>query len=227
MKKKYYKLFDTFLGNVFFHHQYRIRSFVRSIAQEVDSTETILDLGAGDCSYKPLFAQANYIACDIIESPELDFVCDVCAVPLDSGVIDKIISIQTLEHFPEPQLALKEMHRLLKKTGILYFSTNMATDLHIEPYDYYRYTKYGLKYLVERVGFEVISIKPHGGRGVLIAREILRLFTSNNAHPLIKYLLLGTFIIPIFITIAFLRLIDVVLRDESHTINLDCVCKKN
>ena len=35
--------------------------------------------------------------------------------------------------------------------------------VHEAPYDYYRYTPYGLKYILEKNGFEVIEIDSTGG----------------------------------------------------------------
>ena len=58
---------------------------------------------------------------------------------------------------------LLECHRLLKQNGILYITVPMTWYLHYEPYDYYRYTKYGIQYLTEKAGFQVIKIDRLGG----------------------------------------------------------------
>jgi hypothetical protein len=64
----------------------------------------------------------------------------------------------------EPQLVIREMAMLLKSGGRLYLSVPFLGDpIHQEPYDFYRYTKYSLKRLVENAGLSLVSISPLGG----------------------------------------------------------------
>ncbi|MBA7698825.1 hypothetical protein ES703_107507 [subsurface metagenome] len=45
--------------------------------------------------------------------------------------------------------------------------------LHEEPRDFYRYTKYGLRYLFEKNGFEIIELKPLSGFWVTFGQELV------------------------------------------------------
>jgi hypothetical protein len=45
--------------------------------------------------------------------------------------------------------------------------------LHEEPRDFYRYTKYGLKYLFEKNGFEIVELKPLSGFWVTFGQELV------------------------------------------------------
>jgi SAM-dependent methyltransferase len=64
---------------------------------------------------------------------------------------------------PEPQQFLAEAFRVLKAGGKAVLMTPMMWGEHEPPHDYYRYTRYGLRYLAEKAGFEVISIEPLTG----------------------------------------------------------------
>jgi len=55
---------------------------------------------------------------------------------------------------------LTEFHRLLKPGGRLWMTAPLVWYLHEQPYDYYRYTSHGLRYLLERAGFADIDIAP-------------------------------------------------------------------
>ncbi len=63
----------------------------------------------------------------------------------------------------EPEKALQECNRVLKPGGVAIYSVPFIWHLHEEPRDFYRYTKYGLKHLFEKTGFEVVEIKPLSG----------------------------------------------------------------
>ena len=46
-------------------------------------------------------------------------------------------------------------------------------EVHQPPHDYFRYTRYGLRYLLEKAGFEVCDLRPAGGFFRLLARRLL------------------------------------------------------
>ena len=53
-----------------------------------------------------------------------------------------------LEHVPEPQLAVKEMHRVLRKGGKIFAYVPFLHGCHgVQNYkDYYRFTRDGVEY---------------------------------------------------------------------------------
>ncbi|MBU1262981.1 hypothetical protein KJ640_08560, partial [bacterium] len=59
--------------------------------------------------------------------------------------------------------ALEEMARILKKEGHLILSVPHLSYIHGAPEDFFRFTCYGLKALIEGVGLSVVEIKACGG----------------------------------------------------------------
>jgi SAM-dependent methyltransferase len=55
-----------------------------------------------------------------------------------------------------PQEFLGEIHRVLDERGILLLTVPFVWDEHEQPYDYARYSSFGLKALLERNGFRVV-----------------------------------------------------------------------
>jgi SAM-dependent methyltransferase len=68
-----------------------------------------------------------------------------------------------LEHCPEPADLLAELNWLLKPEGRLLLSAPHFHHVHGEPHDYYRFTGFGLRHLMESQGFRVLRIVPVGG----------------------------------------------------------------
>lgn len=123
----------------------------------------VLDAGAGTSPYRQLFAHARYEACDFAQLgtryAPLDYVCDLTDIPVEEGRFDRVIFNQVLEHLPDPPAALRELHRVLKPGGRLFCSAPLFYAEHQKPYDFYRYTKFGLRRLFEDAGFTVVRIE--------------------------------------------------------------------
>lgn len=73
------------------------------------------------------------------------------------------MSFQVLDDVPEPLQLLAEMRRVLRPGGALLLSVNQNWRVHNAPHDYFRFTPYGLQYLLTKVGMNVIRISPMGG----------------------------------------------------------------
>lgn len=114
-----------------------------------------LDVGCGNSRYSRYFP--NNIGFDIIESRKVDVVGDVHSLPFKNDSFDAVLATEVLEHLIEPQHAINEMKRVLKGGGKLILTTRFIFPLHDTPHDYYRYTKYGLKYLLR--DWEIIEME--------------------------------------------------------------------
>lgn len=81
----------------------------------------------------------------------VDVVAD--AENLSKAISDEayeiVLCLSVLEHTMHPQQAINEIWRILKKEGLLILSVPFIMPLHEVPEDYWRFTKYGLKQLVQ------------------------------------------------------------------------------
>ena len=148
---------------------YYIRKFVEGIAESVASGQTVIDAGAGECQYKALFSHAKYLAVDSCVGDEnwdfsgVDINAPLHDIPLPDKVADVIVCTEVLEHVPNPHQVISELSRLMKIGGALYVSVPFSAREHQIPYDFFRYTQYGLRHLFEQAGLEVEFIRPVRG----------------------------------------------------------------
>jgi 2-polyprenyl-3-methyl-5-hydroxy-6-metoxy-1,4-benzoquinol methylase len=142
-----------------------LEDFLRRAAASVPAGARVLDAGAGDGRYRTLFAHTHYEATDFCQVDKrynfqkLDFVAHLQWLPTDAAAYDMIICTQVLEHLSEPALVLGQLQRALKPGGALWLSAPLFYAEHEAPHDYFRYTQYGLRHLLENAGFEVIQIE--------------------------------------------------------------------
>lgn len=157
---------------------YAIRQFAFSLSKELPHGAKILDAGAGECPFKEFFKSHKYIAVDTkwgdsdLDYSRLDFVADIMNLPFKERTFDAVLCTQVLEHVKEPGKALKELYRVLKKGGLLYLSVPQSDGVHQAPHDYYRYTNYGLKYLLEKQGYKILDIRPSCGYFGFLAHRL-------------------------------------------------------
>lgn len=123
-----------------------------------DKSFRVLDAGAGKLPYKPLFAHVAYESADMVEAPGLDYVCDIAKMPVPDASYDLVFCSQTLEHVPNPVPVLREFHRILKPGGQAWLSAPLFYPEHVQPYDFYRYTRFAWRNMARRSGFVVDEI---------------------------------------------------------------------
>ena len=70
-----------------------------------------------------------------------------------TGRFEASVNIVTLEHVREPARVLCELARTLAPGGRLLLIAPHEWEEHQQPHDYYRYTRYGLEYLLRQAGF--------------------------------------------------------------------------
>lgn len=125
----------------------------------------ILDLGAGFSTYRSILLEYGdtYVGMDIERhSSRLDSIADGRKLPFANEVFDTVFSSQVLEHTPEPWDLLRDACRVLRPGGVLILSAPHLSYIHAVPEDYYRYTNYGLIFLLRQAGFGEIEVLPAG-----------------------------------------------------------------
>lgn len=163
--------------------RYCVNQFVKSVAAAIPENSSILDAGAGECAYKPFFKHCDYKSVDLAIGDDkwnychLDYIAPLDCLPIENDTFDAVLCTQVLEHLHNPTECLKEMCRVLKPGGNLFLTVPMSQNEHQVPYDYFRYTSFGLKHICKVAGFSKIEVSPMGGLFFRWAYELPRALT--------------------------------------------------
>lgn len=220
------------------HHYPRYR-FVCEAAARVGVDEVVLDAGAGECPFKPLFVHARYVAVDSGVGNEewdytgIDVFSDLFHLSLRSNSVDHVLCNDVLEHVPDPAGLITALHDVLKPGGNLFLSAPQGWGQHQGPHDYFRFTSYALRMLFERAGFEVLEIRPLGGFFYYLANRIqmlpIMLFPPTRQKPLDLLLLplklAATGLFGVLIPMMLMPL-DQLDPAKNTTLTYACWCRK-
>jgi len=164
-------------------------------AMEQHLSGKIIDIGCGDMPYKKNLPAkvTQYDTLDIEQrgAPVTykGTMTDMRMVP--DALYDGAICFEVLEHVPNPFKGVKEVARVLRKNGVFIFSTPHLSRLHELPHDYFRYTEYGLKSILEESGFLVVSLNSHGSLLSFLGHQIsVVLLGLTWQIPVLKWVIL-------------------------------------
>ena len=138
----------------------------------------LYDLGCGESPYKSFFLEyaEQYVGVDWAESihdTHADIVADLNKpLPIESDVADTVVSLSVMEHLYEPHMMLSEAFRILKPEGWIVLQVPWQWWVHEAPHDYFRYTPYGLTYMLEKAGFKKVEVMPQSGFFTMIVMKI-------------------------------------------------------
>lgn len=137
-----------------------LKSFSRSAAKE--GGKVVLDLGCGSKPYESLFSFSDkFVGFDVEKNDRVDVVGFNWNLPFRDNEFDVLISTQVLEHTAKITETVQEIKRVVKPGGLVYISVPLTFPEHGIPYDFYRFTRYGLMEVFK--DFEIISVVPHNG----------------------------------------------------------------
>lgn len=118
----------------------------------------VLDVGCGSKPYQLLFSGTQYIGLELKGSiRDADYYYDGITFPFEDGEFDTVFSSEVLEHVFRPEQFISEIHRVLKKGGLLLLTVPFVWDEHEQPYDYARYSSFGLHHLLTQGGFDIME----------------------------------------------------------------------
>lgn len=156
----------------------KVNEFLVSELKKLEPGSLVLDAGAGDPDFQIRDERLRFVGLDLCVGQEdwdysgIDVVGDLFAVPFQDNSFDAVICSQTLEHVTEPESVLAQLQRVLRPGGVILISVPQEWYLHQPPHDYFRFTKFGLEYLLVKTGFSVREIQPTGGYFLMLSHRI-------------------------------------------------------
>lgn len=129
----------------------------------------LIDIGCGEKPYRKMMAPlvTEHVGVDhegtTHRRDAIDLFGTAYAIPVPDASFDSALCTGVLEHLEEPEAALRECFRVLRPGGHAIYSVPFIWHLHEEPRDFFRFSKYGLRYLFDKVGFEIVGIQALSG----------------------------------------------------------------
>lgn len=129
----------------------------------------LVDIGCGDKPYQALLAPytTEHVGIDHVgtqhDHSRVDLWGTAYDLPVPAASFDSALCTAVLEHLEEPEAALRECHRVLRPGGCAVYSVPFIWHLHEQPRDFYRLTEFGIRYLAEKVGFDVVELRALSG----------------------------------------------------------------
>jgi SAM-dependent methyltransferase len=158
-----------------------LKHFIVENLAPLDASAKVLNVGAGgrtaevvDSVRRARGFQVISLDIDLQRGP--DIVADITNYSSRTEY-DVVVMIEVLEHVVSPQAAISNVHHLLKPGGRLILSTPFLFPLHDCPMDYYRYTKFGLRRLLEE--FADITVEERDSWAEVMCVLTARLFRER------------------------------------------------
>jgi ubiquinone/menaquinone biosynthesis C-methylase UbiE len=239
MKSIFFHIYNFIIGKhpnntIFsfnFHNIKHLVKFNKKIADShlIKENSSFLDVGGGASPYFDIYKQKikDFHVLDFKESlpknekrpiEQVEGVAE--SIPFKSQSFDVVLFNQVLEHVSNDTNAISEVHRVLKQGGVLVGSVPHISPIHLEPYDFRRYTYYGLEKILKEHHFKQIKIESNGGVYKTLALTLLMdWFLSVNNGEKQRFNVLKHFMLfPLTGLINFIALIaDLVSKNKKRS----------
>ena len=222
----------TYLGilvNPYFITRYNLFKYIKKLSSKFKNGK-LLDFGCGSKPYKSLFNVDEYIGLDTHNSGHLhineniDVLYDGKKIPFDDNYFDHIFSSEVLEHVFNINETMSELNRVLKINGKILITLPFAWGEHEQPYDFARYTSFGLKSLLKNNGFEIVE-QVKTANYIETVFQILTAYLYHSVVPKgLRTILTLILIAPLNILGLFLG--KILPRDKTLYLNNIMLCIK-
>jgi len=137
---------------------------IKDLASQISGN--VLDFGCGSKPYQSLFSKAtSYLGVDLDATghnhsdSKIDVFYDGKVLPFPDGQFDAVVSFEVFEHVFNLPDVLMEINRVTRDSGDLLISLPFAWLEHETPYDFARYTSFGITHILSEAGYEVIQLR--------------------------------------------------------------------
>ncbi len=174
---------------------------VRRLAPGI--TGRTLDVGCGSKPYIHLFKNvSSYEGMDMEQSghkhrdSQIDIYYDGKTFPFPENSFDSLVFFEVLEHVFTPAEFMQQIRKVVKPGGHCLITVPFIWGEHEQPYDFARYSSFGLKHIFDAHGFEIIQHKKY-----LTDLRLIFLLVNSYVYSVFKKYLPGKlawmFILPI------------------------------
>ncbi|QQG42248.1 MAG: class I SAM-dependent methyltransferase [Candidatus Woesebacteria bacterium] len=179
-----------FLFPYLLNEQMRVEWVKRQLLK-IQRGASILDVGAGEMRYRKFCLHLKYKSQDFNEytgkgdgiglqtgswdTSKIDIVSDIVKIPVKNSSFDNILCTEVLEHVPHPDMAIKEISRILRKRGRLILTAPFASQTHYSPYFFS--TGFSINWYKKVLGennFRVLKIEANGNFFDYLNQELCR-----------------------------------------------------
>ena len=190
--RNWYKkqVFNPGLAGIWFNPFFFIRRAiwreVRHFAPQLQGQ--LLDFGCGSKAYRSLFRVQQYTGLDVEqeghphEQEDVDVLYDGRTIPFPDAHFDACFSSEVFEHVFDLPLSIREIYRVLKPGGSGLFVVPFVWDEHEVPYDFGRYSSFGLHHLLKEAGFELVESRKDS-HFFLVLIQLWNLYLFNFCPP--------------------------------------------
>lgn len=173
--------------------------WVKKQLEQCEAGKSLLDAGAGDQRYKKYCSHLRYVSQDLCQYDgtgngeglqteewdvsQINIISDIIDIPVPDESFDYILCTEVFEHIPNPELAMKELSRILKKGGRLILSAPFTSVTHFAPYHYYPgINKYWYEEMCLRYGMKILEMCANGNYFRHIQLELERAAYVYKRH---------------------------------------------
>ena len=206
METSFITRWHSVFNNPFYFIRKRLYKSIKKNAPQLQGD--MLDFGCGAKPYALLFAHCkSYTGLDVEKSGHsheketIDVFYDGKNIPFSDNHFDSVLSSEVFEHIFNLEEMLKEINRVMKPGAKLLITCPFAWPEHEIPYDFARYSSYGIKDLLTRNGFAIVHQEKTGHFfEVVMQLWMVYIFYWIPKKPLfIYYIFHQLFILPIIL----------------------------
>lgn len=204
------RLYD--LGQKIVTSEYAPFDHRMAFLSQIEPSAVVVEFGSGNRRISP-----DIVNIDLFMFPNVDVAADIERSPLRDACADYVILDSVVEHVPNPQRVIEEIHRVLKPGGKLFVVNPFLFQYHGYPAHYCNFTRDGMRHLLR--AFAEVAVEPHYGPTSAMTNLVseyvaLAVAGERRTHYLVVRALM-------LVAIGWLRFFDkwLIRRPQSHRLS--------